>query len=225
MCRWLKYFVVVMAIVGAWTIMPSVAGAAGIAGTPHDLSATAPGGQICITCHTPHMANETLLLWNHFLSSNTYSWSDATATTAGTSLPLNIDTWTGSTKKCLSCHDGTVEIGKLYSTGATFDATKVTGDHIIGTTTGDLKGNHPVAIPYPFGGVPNIYNGITSQNVVAAAWQSAPTKVKLFSDGTPTGTNRGIECASCHNPHDNTNIPYLRDVTTGSQICLDCHVK
>jgi predicted CXXCH cytochrome family protein len=169
-----------------------------------------------------------VLLWNHVLPANTYSWSDWTATTGGTALPTNIAGWSGTTKNCLSCHDGTVERGKIYEPPTTV-GTKLTGDAIIAPVTGtagDLKGSHPVAVPYPFGGVANTYNGITTgANAVLSGWVAAPTKVKIFSQGVAGPTNRGIECASCHDPHGTAFSKFLRDDTNKSAICLDCHVK
>ena len=225
----LKVCLVALVIVAVWALAPPHAVAVDGA---HKL-ATAPGGQVCITCHTPHVANSTLLLWNHQLSALNYSWSDATETTGGTKLPPNIKTWSGSTKNCLSCHDGTVEIGKIYHPAQTFDTTKITGDARIATATGDLKGNHPVAVPYPSGGVANKYNGNVTYGLAqgtalpdATEWKAAPTKVKLFNDPTAgASNNRGMECASCHDPHTNTISPYLRDSLTASALCTNCHVK
>ncbi len=92
MRKWLTLCLVVIGLTAAWALAPPDAMAA-IAGTDHDFSANAPGGQLCVACHTPHHANSTLLLWNHVLSALSYSWSDATETTGGTKLPANIKTW------------------------------------------------------------------------------------------------------------------------------------
>ncbi len=32
-----------------------------------------------------------------------------------------------------------------------------------------------------------------------------------------------ITCATCHNPHSNTNSPFLRMDNSADQLCLDCH--
>ena len=32
-----------------------------------------------------------------------------------------------------------------------------------------------------------------------------------------------ITCATCHNPHDNTNSPFLRLDNSADALCLDCH--
>jgi predicted CXXCH cytochrome family protein len=227
----MKFCLVVLGLVTAWALAPPAA-VAQIKGTDHDLSSTAPGGQLCVACHTPHQANQTLLLWNHVLSALSYSWSDATESTGGTKLPTNIKTWSGSTKLCLSCHDGTVEVGKTYNPSSTWDPTKITGSHQIGGG-GDLKGNHPVAVPYPSGGVANKYNGATTYQLAqgtaltnAGEWKGSPAKVKLFNDPTAgAANNKGLECASCHDPHGTGNSDFLRDSTSGSAICLNCHVK
>jgi predicted CXXCH cytochrome family protein len=217
-----KSCVVALSFTVAIALAPQVASAA-VSGTAHDLSGTAPGAQLCVSCHTPHMANSTQLIWNHVLSASSFSWSDATETTGGTTLPTNIKTWSGSSKNCLSCHDGTVEIGKTYNPASTWDATKIVGAAQVGP---DLAGNHPVAVPYPNNTTKNTYNGATTGDLVTLAdFVSAPTKVKLFRDPAGGANNYGIECASCHDPHSDTYADFLRDSTTGSAICLDCHSK
>ena len=206
----------------AVALAPSTASAT-LSGTAHDLSANAPGGQLCTACHAPHQVNLTVLSWNHTLSSSNFTWGDATATAGGTTLPTNIQTWSGSSKNCLSCHDGTVEIGKTYNPASTWDATKIVGSAKTGP---DLKGNHPVAVPYPNNGVKNTYNGVTTGDLVTLAdFRSSPTKVKLFRDPSGGANNYGIECASCHNPHSATYANFLRDSTVGSALCVDCHAK
>ena len=34
-----------------------------------------------------------------------------------------------------------------------------------------------------------------------------------------------VQCASCHDPHDNTNAPFLRKTNTASALCSTCHQK
>lgn len=115
----------------------AVIGGTGTLGTdsnnPHNFSLTSPGvratseDEICIFCHTPHRAHmeDSIInapLWNHELSSETYTvkaqgsaWSNALAgETSGTLLssPGQPD---GPSRLCLSCHDGSVSIGAIYS--------------------------------------------------------------------------------------------------------------
>jgi predicted CXXCH cytochrome family protein len=214
--------------------LPSLA-LAGISGTHHDFSGESwnTAQFLCEICHIPHNSGNTRLLWNHTLSSQSFSW-DETVTAGGTTLPTNISTWGGTTKNCLSCHDGSVAVGDLFHNG--YGSSEfVTGDAQIVSATGDMKGNHPVAIPYPFGQASNTYNSISSgSGVVMTEFASDPTSsgIRLYNDdgsgnvsvGTVTGKT-GIECGSCHDPHDNSNDPFLRVSNASSALCLACHLK
>lgn len=202
---------------------------------------------LCVFCHTPHKGQSSLILWNHRMSASNYTWADVAAgggrTTGGTSYPTNLRTWTGSTAKCLSCHDGTVSIGSLYWSDATANpnvtmagadvnaAGQLTNTTylIAGASGADLSGNHPVGVPYPYNRVSSTYNGITSgPDVKLNEWVATPTGVKVFGaggGGAPASGAAGIECASCHDPHGTPNRFFLRVTTASSQLCLSCHVK
>jgi hypothetical protein len=250
--RWLDAIVAVaivalVMVARGPTVWAANAGA-GLAGTDHDFTLGGTYGNttvgLCTYCHTPHHAKSTLLLWNHTLSNNTFVW-DVTKTTAGTDYPsFTGNTYKGPTAKCLSCHDGSVAPGDL----GWFDGRKPVG---LNTNTipssseysvgfgGSMSGNHPVAMPYPYGGVPNTYNGVTTGSAfVPADWLTPPTgKIQLYNmdSGDPiagpgTGTKAGIECSSCHDPHNKqTDDDYfLRGKLTGDgadYICLECHIK
>jgi predicted CXXCH cytochrome family protein len=200
---------------------------------------------LCVFCHTPHKGASSLLIWNHQFSVQAYSWKDVTSgrTTGGTSYPANLQTWSGSTRKCLSCHDGTVSVGSLYWSNATANpAVGMAGpDQTAGALSNpayvipqfadraDLSGNHPVGVPYSYGQVASTYNGITTgPDVRLAQWVAQPTGVKIFGaggGGAPVAGAAGIECASCHDPHGTGNAFFLRVTKTGSQLCLSCHIK
>ena len=244
-------------------LAPAVAWAGagdGLLGTAHDFSgktATSNGEPwttgLCTICHTPHKAISTALLWNHTLSLNpTFSWSDATTTTAGTPLATFPNTYSGPTAKCLSCHDGSVAIGNIawFGEGKPTSITDLsdmfhpTGDTYNVGFGGDMKGNHPVAMPYPYLGAANTYNGITTSSlanpgygIVASEWQSTPlAPIRMFNDSTgsvtpgPVAGRTGIECSSCHDPHNKAAVDdlFLRGKLGGSDtgyICLKCHIK
>ena len=216
---------------------------------------------ICTFCHTPHKAIATLLLWNHTLSSNTFSW-DVPTTTAGTTFPkISGSSYLGPTAKCLSCHDGSVAVGDV----AWYQETSRTGANALttwkmGQTSGDgmataqfviggggnMAGNHPVAMPYPYNqGKNNTYNGVKSgPALVATEFQADPTTlspahIRLFNDdgaghitAGPVNGQSGIECSSCHDPHNKATLDgwLLRGYSTGATqadgyICLQCHIK
>jgi hypothetical protein len=230
---------------------PGAAG--GIEGTSHDFSASSGGVGLCTFCHTPHRAISTQLLWNHKLSTASFSW-DETSTTAGTTFPTFAgDTYKGPTAKCLSCHDGSVAVGDIawwgeVAPGAPLDNTKHEWPDAfnIGArngTLGNMSGNHPVAMPIPYGNAANTYNGITTgAQATLSEWVTDPTSVniRLFND-TGSGnikagavaTKSGIECSSCHDPHNKASEDdlFLRGKMAGNTggaggyICLKCHNK
>jgi Doubled CXXCH motif (Paired_CXXCH_1) len=227
----------------------AAAGGTGLSGTAHDFSSSGGGVGLCTFCHTPHRAITTPLLWNHTLSTSTFSW-DVTKTTAGTSYPsFKGDTYTGPSAKCLSCHDGTVAIGDIawWNEGKPAAALENTKHEWPDTfnvgardgVVGSMKGNHPVAMPYPFGNAPNTYNGVTTgAGATLTEWQANPlSNIRLFNDdgsgnisaGAVAGKT-GIECSSCHDPHNKASVDdlFLRGTLAGSTtdyICLKCHVK
>jgi predicted CXXCH cytochrome family protein len=247
-------------------MLPAVAWAAaplpgdpgtGLSNTAHDFSnKSVTGGTgetfttgLCTFCHTPHRAVSTLLLWNHTLSGATYTW-DVPKTTAGTNFPsFKGDTYKGPTAKCLSCHDGSVAIGDVAWFGAgkpasPLDSTQHTWPSAFnigatGGTLGNMAGNHPVAMPYPYQNLPNTYNGVTTGSaIVSTEWQATPlTPVRVFNDdgsGNITAgavsAKTGIECSSCHDPHNKASVDdfFLRGTIGGNDtnyICLKCHIK
>jgi hypothetical protein len=248
-----------IALLGLPSTLWAQAPGTGIENSPHDFRnhAAADGNTVgvCTFCHTPHRALNTRLLWNHTLSSETYEWLDVTETIGGTPLPTFDASWQGVSKNCLSCHDGTVAIGDV----AWFDAAPRTGvdalsDHqhanpgdaakitFASANDGDLSGNHPVAVPFPFGGNPNTYNGvINGVSAAASGWQPDPESagIRLFNDdgagnvtaGSSPGQT-GIECSSCHDPHNGPQAVddrFLRGSLTGGAaegyLCLKCHNK
>lgn len=211
----------------------------GIQGTAHDFSGIGnPPTGLCTFCHTPHAAPSQHLLWNHRLSSNTFSWA-VPATGAGTLYPaIQGDTYNGTTAKCLSCHDGSVAIGDVVQwnggpPGSPLLSGVISGLYQVGGD-GNLGFNHPVAMPYPWNNAPSTYNGVTTSNgVVLSAWVPDPTAngIRLYNDDGsgnyrvgPAAGVAGIECSSCHDPHNGPEVEdsaFLRGTTTG--ICTKCH--
>jgi len=203
---------------------------------------------MCTTCHTPHQARSTNLLWNHTLLSTEYEWN-VPATTAGTVYPkFKGNTYTGASTKCLSCHDG-----QLSSTdGMWFNRQRVTTSKYVGSgpTSGhevaegaEMKGSHPVAFPYPFNNAPSAYNGTTTGNAaILDEFVADPTLagIRLFNDdgagnitaGAAAGAT-GMECTSCHDVHNGKqtqDVMLLRGKLAGSDkasgyLCEQCHAK
>jgi predicted CXXCH cytochrome family protein len=182
-----------------------------ILASKHDLSASGPGtikataeSEVCMFCHTPHRGTGETPLWNHTLSSVTYTpYSSSTAR-------ANIGQPTGSSKLCLSCHDGTVALGMVASRSTAIEmqggiTTMPTGPANLGT---DLSDDHPISFAYD--------NALASANGELRDPGSLTEKVRLDQ-------NHEMQCTSCHDPHDNQFGKFLVRDNTASALCVTCH--
>ena len=180
--------------------------AATIVGTKHDMSAlTNAGGQLCVSCHTPHNAQTTQLipLWNHTATNATFTVYSSASMVAAPGQP------SGWSKACMSCHDGTIALdsfGGMASSGA-----KLTGASLLGN---DLTNDHPVSITYD-AALAAAKRDMVSP--VSASFVDSAKTVPLFAGK--------LECSTCHNSHDNTNGNFLRKSNARSALCLSCHTK
>jgi predicted CXXCH cytochrome family protein len=201
-----KVLIVTLAIVA----MAGVANAQ-ILGTDHDLKANDTAtGQICVFCHTPHNAAPDVPLWNHTLSGNTFTAYDSATMQAVD----NID-WTGGAGSvsalCMSCHDGSIGLGSLINQGTATPNNAATTMGAVPANLGtDLSNDHPVAFTYD------------AALVTADGELADPTTIGLDLFGA--GADQ-LECGTCHDPHDNTNAPFLVMSNNASALCLTCHVK
>ncbi|HEX20127.1 MAG TPA: hypothetical protein ENG78_04840 [Acidiferrobacteraceae bacterium] len=224
------------------------AGREEISQTPHNLSVSGPGtvkatseSRVCVFCHTPHSrpgADYQTPLWNRQLSTAYYSVYTSTALQAG-----SLGQPDGASKLCLSCHDGTIALGKvnnLWGKGQTIQlggtgpgGTMPSGS---GETTGftrklgtNLSNDHPVSFVYD-----------TSLANADGELRLPPTLyVKKRKPGEtatlPLDTAGKLQCTTCHNPHLTGVDKFLRWPLTqtldsasegpNSILCLQCHNK
>lgn len=202
----------------ALTAVASLPAAAGtIVGSDHDFSASGwSGGQICIACHTPHNASTTVTnapLWNHTTTATTFALYTSPTLNSTVGQP------DGTSKLCLSCHDGTVA---LDSFGGTTGSIYLSGSAVLGTSLAD---DHPVSM---------LYDTALSTADGALANPAAQTVTIGAGSQTRTGTIAAVmlrankvQCASCHDVHNTfTNGPNLLvKSNAASALCLTCHVK
>jgi len=180
-----------------------------VSGTPHGFQNAGwnTTGEVCITCHTPHnaIAADGAPLWNHQVSVATYALytSTTSSTFNGTSEQPG-----GTSKLCLSCHDGTVDLEAFGGNGAAATNTTISGDVLLGT---DLSTHHPVSFVY--------------DALLVTADGGTGLKDPTISPVAPLLFATKVECASCHDAHDNTNSGFLRLSNAASALCLTCHNK
>ena len=182
-----------------------------IVDSKHNLSTSGPGtvraageNQICIFCHTPHSATSEAPLWNRYSSGVGYiPYSSSTAKAA-------IGQPTGSSKLCLSCHDGTVALGMVRSrssvipfAGGVFNMPP--GRSVLGS---DLSDDHPVSFRYD--------NSLVAANTQLLDPANLTHDVRLDD-------NQELQCTSCHDPHDDENGMFLVKDNFASALCLTCH--
>ena len=107
----------------------------------HDMSSGAspmhgPNANACIYCHAPHNALSDPTLWNQTLSTNEYIlYPDSTSTP---SAPTKVGT---ASLRCLSCHDGSVGVGRTVAIGTL----QMTGTFRANLGT-QLQGSHPFSM-------------------------------------------------------------------------------
>ena len=182
-------------------------------------------GEVCRVCHVPHdhaLATKYYtngLLWNHQVSSATYTMYDST------SLNNTIDTApTGTAKLCLACHDGTIGIDTFdkYATSAVtiddYDAGFQVGKFLDGTNL-DLSGTHPISI---------VYDETVDLFLNAKTTSLGTGTIEDVLDGGK------VQCSTCHDVHDQDAVSgtHLLRVAqtvaqggTASGLCLSCHNK
>ena len=185
-----------------------VAAQQSIVDSNHNLSVSGPGPfrsttetEVCIFCHTPHRARGNAPLWNREDSVQTYTLYDSPTFQGTPGQP------SGSSKLCLSCHDGSIALGLLHTGSVPMEPGHEfldSGEAAIGTS---LHDDHPISFDYATS------RGGTSAEFVAAA--SIPHPIALDAQGM-------MQCTSCHDAHDNQYGDFLL-VANPSQLCLGCH--
>jgi len=202
--------------------------------TKHNLSISGTGDvkavsqtQNCILCHTPHNASPAQPLWNHELSAVVNYINYASPTLQSYASEAEAPPIDGHSKLCLSCHDGTVAIGSIISGGDeilmvpvdVIDASGklIGGPGYLGT---DLSGGHPISIIFDeaLAGKRNS----AEPPLTRLKWPIVDTDIKLY----PTQNGYGVQCTSCHDPHENKAAggwPPFWQKATHDEVCMVCH--
>ncbi len=182
-----------------------------LVGSQHDLTATGGGpvksaiADTCLFCHAPHNVVPNITpLWDHALSSQTYITYTSSTYGSGVETPA-----AGSSKLCLSCHDGSVAVGLTVAKGLiTTTGTMVPAD-VLGT---NLTGSHPVSMT-------PIDDGSLATSLFTSPAATKDPAVKLVAGK--------VECTTCHDPHAPRNDPvvpmFLVRSNASGAICLACH--
>ncbi len=212
--------------------------------SPHNLASWAPSvrnnvkvravseTEICKFCHLAHSASVEPL-WGHRFSSAVYKLYSSPTLKSPRNQP------DGSSKQCLSCHDGTVAIGGTLKGNIAVIGTDVdsqgrllaTSSLYLGTDLQTAGANTHLKHPISF--------AVTDSLIAATqvnTWKLRPSRTVngkyeidqygpssnevyyplkptkyAHRDGTRNPNNTGMQCTTCHDPHDNTYGYFLRE--------------
>jgi predicted CXXCH cytochrome family protein len=185
-----------------------------IVGSAHDFSGESwnTTSEICIVCHTPHNADMTVPdapLWNHEVTAITNYVLYSSLTFDGAS---SIGQPDGSSKLCLSCHDGTVALENF--SGMTTGTNYITGANLVGT---NLSDDHPISFDYD-AALAGIDLGLFDPTTTSSGLGGTITNTMLYGNK--------MQCASCHDVHNGAGVDFLlRKSNVSSALCLTCHNK
>lgn len=179
--------------------------------SPHNLSASGPGviraateEQVCIFCHAPHNASPVRPLWNRTMPLESYSIYQSRALDAKPGQP------TGTSKMCLSCHDGTIALGSVVSRGTPIVmaggiTTIPPGTSNVGT---DLSDDHPISFRFDA--------ALAARDPKLKSPALLPPEIRLDS-------NAELQCTSCHDAHNNVHGKFMVLGNLNSEMCRACH--
>jgi hypothetical protein len=174
----------------------------------HDMSSSAspmhgPNANACIFCHAPHNALSATPLWNQTLSTKDYILYPNSTSTPST--PTRIG---AASMRCLSCHDGSVAVGRT----AAFGALQMTGA-FRANMGAQLEGSHPFSMQ------PQLKDDATLVSTLVSAHTTKDRAVGLVENN--------IECSTCHDVHnqyrDLRSPKFLARDNGGSRLCFACH--
>lgn len=127
--------------------------------------------------------------------------------------PHNADTLSGTfplsnrgaygSAMCMGCHDGTVAYGDMSNppnSGSAGTEYSFTGDGQI-----SVGNQHPVG--------------------ATAIWTASGGTGMQASNTLGVASGTAIECYSCHDVHNPAGSPFLKIDNSGSDLCLNCHLK
>jgi predicted CXXCH cytochrome family protein len=200
-------------LIGIALIMLTQTASATIKGSAHDFSALDPSQQLCIFCHTPHDADTEVVdapLWNHAVTTKIYQLYNSPTMDATVSQP------SGSSKLCLSCHDGTIAVD---SYGERSGVIFLGGELAVGAD--ELTNDHPISFTYD--------DALASRDGELFPPSSSPSGLGR-TIAQDLLFNNQLECGSCHDVHNGPAAAAVNDnllviTQSQSQLCLTCHNK
>jgi hypothetical protein len=207
-------------------VAPSLGQHAGVAGTRHNLSASGRGEiraesetQICKFCHIPHSAVVPEGLWSRRLSKARYDVPPVRDTSGARVVRHQPD---GSSRLCLSCHDGTIALGEIGGEPRPIAMRGVPrlAEDRPGFLGIDLTGAHPISFVVP--------DGDRDLDDTDRDIGIKPLSTIRATDGVRLDAAGKMQCTTCHDPHldryyKEGRVPRFWVKPTVEEVCLACH--
>lgn len=195
-----------------------------------DLPGYQRNSQICVFCHTPHRSSGEGPLWNrkasavsffkHY-SSPTLAIDDPAVKGASEYGQPN-----GSTRLCLSCHDGVTALGAVFTTPSQMSDVPIQFIDVKNSTSGPnvhlayetFSSHHPVSFKYNA----TVRSILTSPPYNKTEYWFSP------ANGVKLDKQERMQCTTCHDPHqDKSDVPDpgtpFWTSNTYAEVCRSCH--
>ncbi len=164
----------------------------------------------CLVCHPPHKSTsiaESAPLWSSKAAKDTFTVYGSTGSAGQPGLPL------GSSKLCLSCHDGTLALDSWGGRVASMPF--LSGDFEI--RKNGLKNDHPISLRYIETNA--MKTGELNDPYISNSGLGNTIETDMLTNGT-------LQCSSCHDVHNGMGAGKLLVKTNkNSNLCLTCHKK
>ncbi|MFQ5790679.1 MAG: cytochrome c3 family protein [Acidobacteriota bacterium] len=200
---------------------------ASVASTLHNLSVSGPGEiksktetEVCKFCHIPHSAVVPEPLWSHALSQVGQYGVAKIRRGGGTAEPAPQPD--GSSRLCMSCHDGTVALGDIAreEQALPMEGSQRLNPGQNGYLGTDLSGSHPISFEVPDGDQ-GLRGGARDMGLRPLSAIRSDGQVRLDKKGK-------MQCTTCHEPHSDQyyrsgRVPHFWVKPSVKEVCLTCH--